>query len=189
VRNRDVETDLLYYKNKLRKLGLEKAERHMIRSRVQQLEEGERCTSYFAGLEKHRAKNNTVFSLLDNYNNMVRNQEEVLDTQVKYYTDLYKLEPIDELAQELLLSNLEQKVYKEDALACDRNIRLDECRNAISQLKCNKTPGTDGLTAEFYKNYFDIIGHDYLEVMNYAFRKGELSATPKRGAITLIYKK
>jgi len=63
VRNRNVGTDLAS-KNK----KLEKAERHMIRSRIQKLEDGERCTSYFASLEKLGAQNNTVFSLIDNDN-------------------------------------------------------------------------------------------------------------------------
>lgn len=34
---------------------------------------------------------------------------------------------------------------------CDRPISLQEVQQAINQLKKNKSPGSDGLSSEFYK--------------------------------------
>ncbi len=39
----------------------------------------------------------------------------------------------------------------------DRPITKEEIEKAIKNLKNNKSPGTDGFTNEFYKNYIDLI--------------------------------
>ncbi len=34
-------------------------------------------------------------------------------------------------------------------------LTIDECTNAVKHLKTNKAPGSDGLTPEFYKTFWD----------------------------------
>lgn len=53
----------------------------------------------------------------------------------------------------------------------------------------NKTPGSDGLPAEFYKVFWNDISDLFLNSINYAYRIGQLSVTQRRGIIKLIPKK
>ena len=53
----------------------------------------------------------------------------------------------------------------------------------------NKTPGTDGVPAEFYKNFWKDISTLLVSALNYAFESGCLSITQRRGVIKLIPKK
>ena len=53
----------------------------------------------------------------------------------------------------------------------------------------NKSPGSDGLPAEFYKVFWKDIRRHLLNAFNYAYTKGLLSVTQRRGLITLILKK
>jgi len=53
----------------------------------------------------------------------------------------------------------------------------------------NKSPGIDGLTSNFYKHFWPILGPDITQVFNYCFQHGLLTRTQRRGIITLIFKK
>ena len=55
-------------------------------------------------------------------------------------------------------------------------------------MEINKTPGTDGLTVEFYRYFWDIVGIYMVESFNYAFETGKLSISQRQGIISLIPK-
>ena len=40
---------------------------------------------------------------------------------------------------------------------CKKAITIEECHLAVKQLKTNKTPGSDGFSAEFYQHFWDDI--------------------------------
>ena len=54
--------------------------------------------------------------------------------------------------------------------------------------KC-KSPGTDGLNAEFYLSFWELLVQELVDSFNYAFEKEEMSISQKRDIITLIPKK
>ena len=56
-------------------------------------------------------------------------------------------------------------------------------------MECNKTPGSDGQPAEFYKVFWNDIADLFLKSLNYAHQTGQLSVTERRGIIKLIPKK
>ena len=41
-------------------------------------------------------------------------------------------------------------------------------------MNTGKSPGIDGLTAEFYLAFWAVIGEDLVEVLNYGFQNGQL---------------
>ena len=76
----------------------------------------------------------------------------------------------------------------EDNDSIEGEITLDETLIAIKSLANEKSPGCDGLTAEFYKTFCKVIDNDLVEVINNGFQQGELSITMRRGVIVLIPK-
>ena len=52
-----------------------------------------------------------------------------------------------------------------------------------------QVPGNDGLTAEFYKNFWNLLGQQLTDSLNYSFEHGELSTSQKQAIIKLIDKK
>ena len=64
-----------------------------------------------------------------------------------------------------------------------------ECSKALKEMDSNKTPGSDGLPAEFYKMFWNDIADFLLGSINYAYQTGQLSISQKRGIIKLIPKK
>jgi len=67
-------------------------------------------------------------------------------------------------------------------------LRVEECSKVLKSFVNNKTPGTDGLTTEFYKFFWIDIKKYYIEAFNFAFRNQLLSVSQRRGVITLLPK-
>ena len=59
----------------------------------------------------------------------------------------------------------------------------------MKTMESEKTPGTDGLPAEFYKVFWRDISSILINALNYAYETGQLSITQRRGIIKLIPKK
>ena len=58
----------------------------------------------------------------------------------------------------------------------------------VCKLKKGKSPGTDGLTPEFYQYFYEDIKEHLMSMLHECFVKGELSDTMKQALITLIFK-
>ena len=77
----------------------------------------------------------------------------------------------------------------EEQTLCEGALTQKECLEALKKMESEKTPGTDGLPAEFYKVFWKDISSFLISALNYAFVSGCLSVTQRRGVIKLIPKK
>ena len=75
-----------------------------------------------------------------------------------------------------------------DQQMCEGNVSADECLKALNDFQNEKSPGTDGLPAEFYKFFWKELHLDMIKSFNFAFDTGNLSISQRRGIITLIPK-
>lgn len=78
---------------------------------------------------------------------------------------------------------------KEEQTICEGVLTEKECFEALKNMDSDKTPGTDGLPAEFYKVFWKDISPFLILALNFAFESGYLSVTQRRGVIKLIPKK
>ena len=85
--------------------------------------------------------------------------------------------------------NVDFQLPEEMASICEGEITLAECTKALSMMQNNKSPGSDGLTTEFYRAFWDIISTYVVNSFNYAFNTGNLSISQLQGIISLIPKK
>ena len=44
---------------------------------------------------------------------------------------------------------------------------IDECKQALMTMESNKTPGTDGLTSEFYRYFWNAVSKFMVESFNH----------------------
>ena len=58
---------------------------------------------------------------------------------------------------------------------CEGILTEEECYNALKEMKNDKSPGSDGLTVEFYKTFWDDIKKTFIESINYSFIHGHLT--------------
>ena len=67
-------------------------------------------------------------------------------------------------------------------------LTYDGCRKALETFQNDKAPGENGFTIEFYKYFFDLLGHDLVASLNEARAKGELSISQRMRIIMLTPK-
>ena len=161
----------------------------IIRTKMVNIEEGEKNSSFFLSLEKHRSEAKSI-SLLKVNEDTISKQESIMNEIFNFYSNLYKNKStVDiKIPNEFLTHNIPILTNGERE-QCEGLITEGECLSALKQMKSNKSPGLDGIPSEFYKFFWNDIKHIVIDSINYAFRKEELSLDQRRGVITLIPKK
>ena len=57
---------------------------------------------------------------------------------------------------------------EEEKNSCKGLVKVEECQNALKDFDNNKSPGSDGLPAEFYRFFWPDICHDLVASYNFA---------------------
>ena len=174
-------------KGDLELMRSKKIEGLIIRSKAQWISHGEKATRYFCNLEKRNYLNKTVGFLDRGNGHIISEQENILDEVQNFYEKLYSHNPVQDHDLEYLKN--EAVVLDHSATAdLEGEITLYEIKQALVNMKNDKSPGPDGFTAEFYKAFFPDIGVFLVRSLNEAFGIGELSVTQYQGVITCIPK-
>ena len=68
-------------------------------------------------------------------------------------------------------------------------LTVDECYKSLQLFESSKSLGNDGLTVEFYRAFWHILGSVMVDSLNCSYEYGELSNSQKEAFITSIEKK
>ncbi len=161
-----------------------------LRSKVQWVEEGERNTRFFLSLEKIHQIKKTIVSLKKEDGENVTQIEEVLNMLYEHYKNLFNQQQVfDQSLFNEFTNDIELPILNQDDVeVCEGMLSEEECGYVLSKMKNESSPGLDGLGAPFYKVFWAKIKNLVMGSINYAFEKGELSATQRKGVIVLIPK-
>ena len=161
------------------------------RARARWVEEGERSTKYFFGLEKYHGKKKEINKLVNSNNEEIFDQNSISDHIVTYYQNVFNTtNPIKnniDNYMNTLEGNL-NRVDNEMADNLDESLSILEFDVVVNNLKLNKSPGWDGLTAEFYIKFWDDIREIYFNSIKESVNSGILSQSQRIGVLTLIPK-
>ena len=134
--------------------------------------EGEKCSkSFFRILERQNMQNQVISELYtdDKKSKFSSILEDILKSVKKIYENLYPRKKVSKSAINKLLNKipLNKKISKEHFFLCEAEMFLDEIVKAINAYKNNKSPGNDGITAEFYKHFANELALILVEVYDY----------------------
>ncbi len=181
-------TEYSELQNKLDELYRAKAKGAYVRSRRKWLEEGEQNSAYFFRLERFSAMNDSI-DRLQTDDGVLDDPKEIAAFCSKFYNNLYTSRYSDNSAKFFFDSINQNKIISfEDKEDCDGDISQSEILLAIKNLKNNKSPGSDGLTAELYKMFDENVSPFLLKVFEESFELEALPSTMTQGIITLIPK-
>ena len=133
--------------NQLNEIFDTKSKGAQICSRVNWVNEGEQNTKFFLSLKKKNQSNN-VITKLNTENGIVSYEGDVLKTICSFYEQLYTSKSFNDVDIDDYLSD---DVPNVNEILCDSFPTIDECKEAVLNMKSNKAPGLDGISAEFYK--------------------------------------
>lgn len=164
----------------------------ILRSKSKWYNEGEKNTKYFLNLEKRHYKQGTISQIKTKNGEFVTANEKILNECENFYKNLYSSTSKTNDQNDINFCfecEDERNIYEEDLTACEGELTEKECLEALKDMESEKTPGTDGLPAEFYKVFWNDISTFLICALNHAYKTGLLSITQRRGIIKLIPKK
>lgn len=160
-----------------------------VRCRLKWYEQGERSSSYFFSLEKVHGANKTWKTIKCQDGTYSNDINIILKEQVEFYKTLFSSEGWNEIEADLLVSNISTELSKYEMESCENSPTENEIHKAVMNLKSNKSPGIDGILAEFYQIHWNTIKTEFIQVIDEIFSNNEMSTSQYRGVITLMYKK
>ena len=186
-------TELTLRKKSLELLISYKTQGSIIRSKTRWYNEGEKNTKYFLGLERRHYNSKTIRNLKIDENTILNSDHEILNEATRFYQELYtsKTKASQGDAYDNTFFSEDNDCYLNDIEReqCEGLLTAAECLESLKTMESNKTPGTDGIPADFYKVFWNDIKPFFLASINASFEKGLLSISQRRGLITLIPKK
>ena len=177
----------LIAKQELAEMERSKCKGAAIRSKIKYLEEGEKCTAFFLGLEK-RKQEKMWLNALKKDNEIIKETDEILCEVHSFFKKLYMKQKCENVDMNRAIGALKRKIKLEDKLWCDRVIEEGEIKEAIKSLNKGKSPGKDGLTGDFYQEFQAEIMPILYNLCQH-FEKGKnLPEDFKIGIIAIFYK-
>ena len=158
----------------------------ILRSKTKFYEMGEKSTKYFFALEKRNAKRKTMDTVLTDENRTIKGTRNVLNEQQNFYRKLYsKVNGITFQMKE----KPEYTLSEINKIELDKEITLEELSIALKQTKRNKSPGIDGIPADFYKVFFPKLKCLLLDAFKESLALQRIYPSGRRGIISLSPKR
>ena len=142
-------------------------EGHIIQSRVQYYEEGEKGSQFFLNMMKQNANKSTIRRLKIHENaSLITDQKAILNEVEYFYKNLYtsrrgndgaSTTEVKEWISTLKNSGHIPQIDDDDKQLLEQDIDLLDLKLALNDCGKNKSPGNDGLPYEFIANFGRIL--------------------------------
>ena len=178
------------FKSELEEIIKVRTQGAILRCKIKWYNEGEKNTKYFLNLEKRHFKLSTISQLKITDQEFVTSDKEILAECENFYKKLYTSQKnVIPTENDLFQPENDTVLDNNDAMSCEGHLTEQECLKALRSMDREKTPGTDGLPAEFYRTFWKDLSPLLISALNYSYDEGSLSITQRRGIIKLIPKK
>ena len=164
----------------------------IIRSKCRYAELGKKNTNYFLSMEKRNFNKKVINKLLLDNGKEICKETEILEALKKFYEKLYESDEqvalVEHTKIDPFFNNL-PKLSEEHSVLCEDDLTENEVYSCLKIFVTGKSPGSDGLPAEWYLTFWQDIKQLVLNSFLYSRSNGHLSITQKQEIITLLPKK
>ena len=164
------------------------------RSRAKFINDGEKNTKFYLGLEKSRQSKKIIRSIKDRNGTIVYSPNEIL-TELRHFSKTLMTaadeDDFDTVFEKLntFLGDIDHPVLSEaDKQYLEAPILIDELHSALKLLNFDSAPGEDGLTPAFYLHFWNLLKKPLHESLLESIQDKVLSISQRRALISLLYK-
>ncbi|CAM2115990.1 unnamed protein product [Caretta caretta] len=147
----------------------------------------DRGSCFFCALEKTRGAKKYITCLLAEDGTPLTDPE-MCGRARDFYISFFSQDPTDPGACGVLWKEL-PTVSVGDRDRLELPLTLAEFSEALRRMPTNKSPGMDGLTVEFHRAFWDILGPDLVTVWAESLQSGVLPQSCRRAVLALLPKK
>ena len=159
-----------------------------MRSRVTEVRDGDRNTSYFHHKASQRRARNRMKGLFDD-NGVWQEEDEKLETIVEnYYHQLFESSEPTPTAMHAVLQHMRRIVAPEMNTHLLKPYTKAEIFEALSQMHPCKAPGPDGMHAIFFQKFWHIVGDDVADFVINILHGSEMPSYVNKTNIVMIPK-
>lgn len=148
----------------------------LLKSKQRFFESGDKAGRLLAQQTRSEATSRLIPTIKSDMGDLCTDATEINTIFSKFYANLYTSEcppPVTDILSHIAFP----QVDPEAARKLGNPITTTEIREAIKSLQCNKSPGPDGYTAEYYKTFVHLLAPVLRDVYNEAFLKSRLPET------------
>ena len=125
-------------------------------------------------------------------NTQLKGDDENLNQCEAFYRNLYSSKtdlPNEKYDHIFFEASTKKKLNQIEQDSYEGSLTRAECLKALKEMDSNKTPGSDGLPAEFYNIFWNDIADFLLGSINYAYKKGNYPYLRSVGSLNSFQKK
>ena len=162
-----------------------------VRIRSDWYEQGEKSTKFFLNLEQQRGNQSRIRKRIVNKKE-INNETEILNEIKVFYETLFQKPSQKDSADDInhFLNTLDiPELSSDQIILCDIELTKKYLYDSMKSMENDKTPGSDGLTKEFYVTFWDDIKATFVSSLKQAKERKELSISQRQAIIKLIEKK
>ena len=173
-------------KSRIKSIKEEICEGIKMKMKMEERVNGEKLSLHLLSKEKIRAKRNHMTELHTEGGVILKNSDSIIFYAKQYYTDLFTKANTDTDWQEYFLKYVETVINDEDNEILCTKVTEKEILKIFQSMARGKTPGEDGLPVEFYLKTWNIIKHEYVQMVEYVFDHCILGNSQLKGIIKLL---
>ncbi|XP_074300756.1 uncharacterized protein LOC141632073 [Silene latifolia] len=151
--------------------GLMKARDSFLRQKAKALwtEEGDINSAYFHGIIKKRCMRNTIIQIENQMGTVCNDSQAIQNAFLEYYIGLLGSRKETEPVQNIVLG-YGKACTDEHIVLLNQPVTYEEVKQVIFSIPIDKAPGPDGYTSGFYKDSWELIGHDIVAAVKDFFK-------------------
>ena len=105
-------------------------------------------------MEKKRSDAKTLHKLINNGHEYTK-QGDILKEIKAFYANMYAEQNVDDDKMKIMSQNITMKLNDEERSSIEGHITEYECACALREMNNNKSPGSDGITTESFKIFWN----------------------------------